>query len=109
MSIYSSLKWNVTGQFLSTGTSLGIQEIFDNTNNVQISSSQAHLDRISSMSWLNSHVFSTGSRDKNIKTHDMRQKQVVSTFNKHKQEVCGLRWSNSVVSFNKLRSTNYKN
>jgi len=45
------------------------------------------------MSWLNNYVFSTGSRDKTINTHDLRQKQIVSTLINHDQEVCGLRWS----------------
>lgn len=92
-SIYSSLKWNSTGQFLSAGTSSGLLEIFDNTNNVRTSSIMAHTNRIASMSWLNYHVFSTGSRDNTINTHDLRQKQIVSTLRKHEQEVCGLRWS----------------
>ena len=40
-SIYSSLKWNATGQFLAAGTNMGIQEIFDNSNNVRTSSIKA--------------------------------------------------------------------
>jgi len=60
---------------------------------VRTSSIKAHSERIASMSWLNNHVFSTGSRDKTINTHDLRQKQIVSTLRKHEQEVCGLRWS----------------
>ena len=63
-SIYSSLKWNATGQYLAAGTSLGILEIFDNTINVKTSSIKAHYNRIASMSWLNNNVFSTGSRYK---------------------------------------------
>lgn len=45
------------------------------------------------MSWLNNHVLATGSRDKSILVHDIREKKLVSTLVKHEQEVCGLEWS----------------
>lgn len=45
-----------------------------------------------SMSWMNNNVLSTGSRDSQVKTYDLRSKDVVSVLTKHQQEVCGLSW-----------------
>lgn len=42
---------------------------------------------------MNEHVVSTGSWDSSIKNIDIRTKEVITTLNKHSQEVCGLKWS----------------
>lgn len=41
---------------------------------------------------MNEHVLSTGSRDNTINTYDLRCREVVSSLQKHTQEVCGLAW-----------------
>lgn len=52
-----------------------------------------HTARVSSLSW-NSHILSTGSRDRTIMHRDVRSPtQYLSKLIGHKQEVCGLRWN----------------
>ena len=52
-----------------------------------------HTARVSSLSW-NSHILSTGSRDRTILHRDVRTpSQYFRKLIGHKQEVCGLRWN----------------
>lgn len=91
--IYCCLKWSPLGNLLAAGTSTGLLEVFDTENTTKLFEGNAHFERISSMSWLNNNIFATGSRDKSIKIHDIREQRELSTLLKHEQEVCGLEWS----------------
>lgn len=52
-----------------------------------------HTARVSSLAW-NSHILSTGSRDRSILHRDVRSpSQYLTKLVGHKQEVCGLRWN----------------
>jgi len=52
-----------------------------------------HSARVGSLSW-NSHILTSGSRDTKIINHDVRvQQHLISTFEGHEQEICGLKWS----------------
>lgn len=52
-----------------------------------------HTHRVGSLNW-SSSILSSGSRDKNILNRDLRdRRQFISSFEGHKQEVCGLKWS----------------
>lgn len=52
-----------------------------------------HTSRVSSLAW-NSHILSTGSRDRSILHRDVRSpSQYLTKLVGHKQEVCGLRWN----------------
>lgn len=90
---YCSVKWSPSGNMIGTGSDVGMLEIIDSVKPMCLWSVDCHSNRISSMSWMNPHVISTGSRDNSIKTLDLRTRQVVSTLRKHSQEVCGLKWS----------------
>ena len=91
----SSVAWvQEGGAHLAVGTSGGKTQLWDVHATKQIRSMDGHSDRISSMAW-NRHILSSGSRDTNIINHDVRvARHVVATLSNHKQEVCGLTWSN---------------
>lgn len=90
---YCALKWSPNGSILSAGTCSGNLEIYNTEVLTKFFDGNPHTDRISSMSWYDDHILSTGSRDKSIMIHDIREKKVISTLEKHEQEVCGLEWS----------------
>lgn len=53
-----------------------------------------HSQRISSLSWKDSNIFSSGGRDSLIINHDIRMKKnIINYFIGHNQEICGLEWS----------------
>ena len=90
---YCSLKWAPGGCLISTGSNLGVLEITDAEKQASLWVQNTHSSRISSMSWMNPHVVSTGSRDNTIKTFDLRTSSPSVVLKRHKQEVCGLKWS----------------
>jgi len=50
--------------------------------------------RVGALSWSNSHILSSGSRDKVILNRDLRVREhFISRFEGHKQEIVGLKWS----------------
>jgi cell division cycle 20-like protein 1, cofactor of APC complex len=54
---------------------------------------EGHHARVGTMAW-NSHILSSGSRDRVILNRDVRAKDAfMSKLAGHKQEVCGLKWS----------------
>ena len=66
------MKWSDSGQYLASGSDRGYLELFDVEKMTKQSTTQPHMSRISSMSWRNENMFSTGSRDKTIKNIDIR-------------------------------------
>lgn len=89
----TSVGWSLNGGMLSVGTYTGAVQIWDANKGKQIRTIKGHEGRVGSVAW-NSTILSTGSRDKSILMNDVRVKE--STFAQlqaHKQEVCGLRWS----------------
>ena len=92
-SIYCSLKWNPTGTMIGTGSNVGVLEITDANKYMPLWTHQSHNNRISSMIWMSPTVVSTGSRDNTIKTFDLRSNQPAAVLRRHKEEVCGLKWS----------------
>jgi WD40 repeat protein len=52
--------------------------------------------RVGSLAW-NNYILSTGSKDKMIYNHDVREKKhVFSSLKGHRNEVCQLQWSNDI-------------
>lgn len=92
-SYYCALKWNPSGTRIGTGSNVGILEVTDSEKCLPVWSQHCHVGRISSMSWMNPNVVSTGSRDYTIKTFDLRCRDKVTILKRHNQEVCGLKWS----------------
>ncbi|KAF9524729.1 WD40-repeat-containing domain protein [Crepidotus variabilis] len=93
----SSVSWVQKGTTLAVGTVCGRLYIYDATTlSLQRTYTQAHAQRIGALAW-NRHVVSSGSRDRMVYHRDVREKSS-RPFRRglgHRQEVCGLKWSNS--------------
>ena len=61
--------------------------------NVKIAEFTDHVERVGALS-LFGNLLLTGSRDNSIFLYDLRQKRkFVNSYDHHKQEVCGIKWS----------------
>ena len=91
----SSVSWVQKGSTLAVGTLAGRLHIYDaQTLQLQRTYQQAHTQRIGALAW-NTHVLSSGSRDKSVHHRDVREAGM-RPFKRcagHRQEVCGLKWS----------------
>ena len=68
-------------------------KIFDVERQTETSTVYSHNSRVCCLSFNDENLFTSGSRDTSIVTHDLRLKSpTVLTFQKHTQEVCSLRW-----------------
>lgn len=92
--IITSLSWSkATEDYLAIGIDSGVVEIWDTSELRMIRALSGHLSRVSALSW-NQNILSTGSLDSSILNHDIRQRNnIVSRFDDHTKEVCGLKWS----------------
>lgn len=89
----TSVNWIQRGSHLAIGTSKGLLLIYDTVAERRLRTMTGHTARISSLAW-NSHILSTGSRDRTILHRDVRMpQQYLSRLTGHKQEVCGLKWN----------------
>ncbi|KAF4621085.1 hypothetical protein D9613_001176 [Agrocybe pediades] len=96
----SSVSWVQKGSTLAVGTLAGRMHIYDaNTLKILRTYQSAHSQRIGALAW-NSHVLSSGSRDRMVHHRDVREPSQ-RPFRKcagHRQEVCGLKWSGDSAS-----------
>ena len=92
----SSLIWSNEGDKLAVGHSLGCVEIYDVNKKKMIANFGGHSGRVGVVSW-NGNIISSGSKDCNIITRDIRCKNnnenIIVKYIGHSQEVCGLKWS----------------
>lgn len=90
----TSLTWNQSGSQISIGNNQGVTEIWDLERNAKIIDMYGHNARVSSLSWAG-NLLASGSRDRTINIHDTRMgsRDIVSIYQGHTQEVCGLKWS----------------
>jgi len=92
----SSLIWSNEGDKLAVGHSLGCVEIYDVNKKKLIANYAGHTGRVGVVSW-NGNIISSGSKDCNILTRDIRCKNnnenIIIKYIGHTQEVCGLKWS----------------
>ena len=91
----SSVSWVQKGSTLAIGTLAGRLQIYDaNTLQLQRTYQQAHTQRIGALAW-NTHVLSSGSRDRSVHHRDVREASTrpFKRCTGHRQEVCGLKWS----------------
>lgn len=90
----TSVSWNQSGNLLAVGTSPGVVQVWDTTTCKLVRTLKGHSARVGCLAW-NSSILSSGGRDKEIFNRDMRCKEdFVAQLSGHKQEVCGLTWSN---------------
>ena len=89
----TSLSWMNNGICLGIGLPNGRIELWDVIKGSRIREIEAHIDRISCLSW-NNYNISSGSKDKRIKNFDVRSPEGETwTINHHKQEICSLKYS----------------
>jgi cell division cycle 20-like protein 1 (cofactor of APC complex) len=89
----TSVGWVQRGSHLAVGTNRGNVQIWDVNHSKQIRDMGGHKQRVGAIAW-NSHIMSSGSRDRTILHRDVRDPADFSLkLIGHKQEVCGLKWS----------------
>eukprot|EP00898_Chlorokybus_atmophyticus_P004129 jgi/Chlat1/4717/Chrsp30S08926 len=88
-----SVGWTQRGTYLAVGTNLGEVQIWDAARCKKVRTMGGHRTRVGALAW-NSHMLSSGSRDRQILQRDVRSKEdFTSKLVGHKSEVCGLKWS----------------
>lgn len=87
-----SLNWAPGGHQLAIGTDQGLVHLYDQVKMKKYSVIEGHSNRVGSLAWGNNALCS-GSKDKTIRVNDLRTNSLVTTWQSHKQEVCGLKWS----------------
>mmetsp|Transcript_16947 Transcript_16947/g.43277 ORF Transcript_16947/g.43277 Transcript_16947/m.43277 type:complete len:477 (+) Transcript_16947:83-1513(+) len=93
--IVTSVSFLDNGSHLAIGTSDSTVQLWDVAAGSQARSLRGHGARVSALSW-NKHILSSAGRDTSIVNHDVRIKEhIVSSFQGHTQEVCGLKWDPS--------------
>ncbi|CAF2601167.1 unnamed protein product [Rotaria sp. Silwood2] len=66
--------------------------MYDVTTRKRVQSICKHTNRVGVLAW-NDWSLCSGSRDRSILEHDIRQQSTIHHFYGHTQEVCGLKWS----------------
>ena len=88
------LIWSNEGDKLAVGHSLGCVEIYDINKKKLVSNFSGHNGRVGVVSW-NGNIISSGSKDCNIITRDIRYKNnnenIIIKYFGHNQEVYGLK------------------
>ncbi|CAF3636832.1 unnamed protein product [Rotaria sp. Silwood1] len=90
--IVTSVNWSDWSNILAVGTQRGHIHIYDVTTRKRIQSICKHTNRVGVLAW-NDWSLCSGSRDRSILEHDIRQQSIIHHFYGHTQEVCGLKWS----------------
>ena len=84
--------------YLAVGSGSGYVFIFDTVKSkLSRSPLTKHNHRVGVISWKDNNILSSGSRDRNIYLRDIRcndnNTDIIQQLLFHKQEVCGLKWS----------------
>lgn len=92
----TSVSWcTIPGKtkYIAIGTNLNVVDIYDAQALQKVRTLPGHSGRVSALAW--SHQWLTsGARDSFILQHDIRAPEnIVSTYEGHEQEVCGLKWN----------------
>jgi len=88
----TSLKFLDKGDKVAVGSVSGETRIVDIQTQKVLSCNKFHSARIGTLEACDDNSYFSGSRDKNIVHWDLRKREVVVKFCRHKQEVCGLRY-----------------
>jgi cell division cycle 20-like protein 1 (cofactor of APC complex) len=91
----TAIEFNQAGEYLALGTQAGTVQLWDVNKQALVREYEGHESRVGAIA-MTDYVMATGSRDKTINLRDVRMKDhKYSTLRGHKQEVCGLKWSQS--------------
>jgi cell division cycle 20-like protein 1 (cofactor of APC complex) len=89
----TSVAWSQKGRHLSVGLGWGEVQIYDTQSLKLVRTLDGHNGRVGACAW-NGSILATGSRDRRILVRDIRADEPsIYDWEKHKQEVCGLKWS----------------
>ncbi|GAA5867329.1 hypothetical protein JCM3774_003548 [Rhodotorula dairenensis] len=89
----TSLSWVQRGTQVAVGTKNGMVQIWDAQVGRCIRKMTGHTARVGALAW-NDHILTSGSHDRLIYHRDVRIKNHwVNKLAVHRQEVCGLKWS----------------
>ncbi|RPA86617.1 WD40 repeat-like protein [Ascobolus immersus RN42] len=89
----TSVNWIQRGSQIAIGTHKGYVQIWDANKERMLRTMDGHTQRVGALAW-NSHVLTSGSRDRTIYHRDVRiSASFTHTLKGHKQEVCGLKWN----------------
>ncbi|GAA5966517.1 hypothetical protein JCM8115_002702 [Rhodotorula mucilaginosa] len=89
----TSLSWVQRGTQVAIGTKNGMVQIWDAQAGRCIRKMTGHTARVGALAW-NDHILTSGSHDRLIYHRDVRIKNHwVNKLAVHRQEVCGLKWS----------------
>lgn len=73
--LVASVAWSrLGGQYLATGTHTGVVHVWDTATSQLIRTYEGHHGRVGALSWSNSHILSSGSKDRSIINRDLREK-----------------------------------
>ncbi|KAA8499603.1 Protein FIZZY-RELATED 2 [Porphyridium purpureum] len=97
----ASVAWSGCGSQLAVGSARGTVQVWDVEKNSLLRTFAGHKARVGAVAWKANRdspsgpdVFVTGSRDKVIMVRDARvERDYLGALCRHRQEVCGLRWS----------------
>ena len=93
INIITSLSFMNNGTCLGIGLPDGSIQLWDINKQIKLREINAHKDRINCLSW-NDYILSSGSKDRNIKSFDVRNKHAeIAKIKKHKNEICSLKYS----------------
>ncbi|CAN0880563.1 Cell division cycle 20.1, cofactor of APC complex [Linum grandiflorum] len=94
----TSVNWAPDGCHIAVGLNNSHVQVWDYTCNTLLRTFKGghrHGCRVGSMAW-NEHILTTGGQDGRIINNDVRiDEHILNTYNGHKGEVCGLKWSES--------------
>lgn len=91
---YSNIGNNSIYDYLGIGTNIGYVLIYDINKKKLVRVLNRHNHRVAILSFKDSNILSSGSRDRNIYIRDIRLKNdIINCLIYHKQEICGLKWN----------------
>eukprot|EP01120_Amphizonella_sp_Union-15-10_P016167 TRINITY_DN8442_c0_g1_i1.p1 TRINITY_DN8442_c0_g1~~TRINITY_DN8442_c0_g1_i1.p1 ORF type:complete len:501 (-),score=67.92 TRINITY_DN8442_c0_g1_i1:119-1564(-) len=94
----TSVAWMAKGTHLAVGASNGTVSLYDVNKLLSVREFKGHQSRVGTLGW-SGPLLTSGSRDRSILLRDTRVKeQICSKLVAHKQEVCGLKWSDMLAS-----------
>eukprot|EP01120_Amphizonella_sp_Union-15-10_P006404 TRINITY_DN2041_c0_g1_i1.p1 TRINITY_DN2041_c0_g1~~TRINITY_DN2041_c0_g1_i1.p1 ORF type:complete len:481 (-),score=85.84 TRINITY_DN2041_c0_g1_i1:36-1478(-) len=94
----TSVAWMGKGTHLAVGISKGTVSLWDVGKIQSVREFEGHKSRVGTLGW-SGPMLTSGSRDRSILLRDTRVKDhYTSKLVAHKQEVCGLKWSEMLAS-----------
>ncbi|XP_010552482.1 PREDICTED: cell division cycle 20.2, cofactor of APC complex-like isoform X2 [Tarenaya hassleriana] len=90
----TSVNWAPDGRHIAVGLNNSEVQLWDSASNRMLRTlCGGHTSRVGSLAW-NNHTLTTGGMDGQIINNDIRiRSHIVGTYRGHRDEVCGLKWT----------------